>query len=331
MTERYRPPAAESSASNSLSDPAILDALPLRPVDLCRLGLVCRRLHEFLHENDANGIWQAAARRSWGVSSVDSWKKAAEYSSTVMEFDETIAFSSEVEPGCHATATLQLGLALPFRVAAVTGVIPITSERLRHASNFMEWSIKVCELPELRGIVMWIGVLFDGRGADMASGRPRQLRRCDCEGSAPHEAGCSMRRGTIRDALNPFRCTLRRSSSQRGFIQRFLDSNWQLAALSSTGWIWGAGIGGSLNPEMPTFGTGDVVRVSLDLQPGSRGTLSFAVNSGPWRVAVRQLFIPRLTPRPVYFYPVVHLTDVSRPGDADLPVEARVQAAMALE
>ena len=40
-------------------------------------------------------------------------------------------------------------------------------------------------------------------------------------------------------------------------------------------------------------------------------------------VAVRQLYARR-TPAPVYFYPSVHLTDISVPRDGDLPLEARV-------
>jgi len=41
---------------------------------------------------------------------------------------------------------------------------------------------------------------------------------------------------------------------------------------------------------------------------------------------VQQLFLPRSTPAPVLFYPIVHLTDVTLPRDDDLPIEARVEA-----
>jgi hypothetical protein len=66
------------------------------------------------------------------------------------------------------------------------------------------------------------------------------------------------------------------------------------------------------------------VRVRLDLSaPSRRGELSFAVNGGEAVVAVRQLYA-RCTPGPIYFYPSVHLTDISVPRDGDLPLKARV-------
>ena len=66
------------------------------------------------------------------------------------------------------------------------------------------------------------------------------------------------------------------------------------------------------------------MRVRLDLSaPSRRGELSFAVNGGEPVLAVRQLYA-RGTPAPIYFYPSVHLTDISVPRDGDLPLEARV-------
>lgn len=320
------PSTLTQTHSVRLMDPAILDALPLRPIDLCRLGLVCRGLRDLLASTGAEGIWRDAAVRSWGVTGVHSWATVAEHARTSMEFDETVAFGSTVHIGSPGWATLQLGSALPFRIAAATGSVPVSSERTRHASHTVEWSVTVARLPE-SGASLWIGVMFDGRGADATSRLPRRLHRCACTGANRCEDGmCELHGTTIRDALRPFLLDPGRRGRAGLFERWSAVTTWQICALSSKGWVWGAAIGGALVRGMPTFSQGDVVRVSLRLQPASRGSIAFAVNSGPWVTAVRQLFPARSTPRPVcLYYPIVHLTDVAHPlASADLPVEARV-------
>jgi hypothetical protein len=312
-------------------DPAILDALPLRPIDLCRLGLVCRGLRDSLASKGAEGLWRDAAVRSWGPTGVRSWATAAAHARTSMEFDETVAFGSTVHAGSQGWATLRLGSALPYRIAAATGSVPVSSDRTQHASHTVEWSVTVARLPDT-GASLWIGVMFDARGSD-TGGTPRRLHRCSCAGASQHEGRrCELRGGTIWDALRPFSSHSERRD-RPGLMNRWSDlTNWQICAIGSTGWVWGATIGCKLVSGMPTFSQGDVVHVSLHLPPKSRCSISFAVNSNPWVTAVRQLFPSRSTPQPVYFYPIVHLTDVAQPlASADLPVEASVQIQAAVE
>jgi len=216
-----------------LTDLAILDVLPLRPQDLGRLCLVCRGLRDLLSAAGAGGIWRGAAARIQATSAVDSWASAKAHAAKSFEFDEATAFASVVHAGSHDLATLQLGRALPYRVAAVSGAVPISSVR-RAPSTVVEWSLTVSELPALTGVVMWIGVLFDSRGADTQSGAPRRLERCGCSGVSPHDAGCALEGKTIRDALRPFAIGPR---ERAGIMQRFTDSNWRIAALGSTGWV----------------------------------------------------------------------------------------------
>jgi hypothetical protein len=114
----------------------------------------------------------------------------------------------------------------------------------------------------------------------------------------PHDAGCPMCGATLRDALLPFVPNaplpnvgaMHGSKHKTALIERFTDSQWALAGLGSTGWVWGASLGGRQIEGMPSFGTGDVVRVTLDLS--QRGKLSFSVNGGEPVVAVKQALRP---------------------------------------
>jgi hypothetical protein len=314
-------------------DTSILDVLPLRPIDLCRLGRVHRGLRNWFNTPEAEGIWRAAAARSWGATGVHSRATAADHGRTSMEFDEAVAVGSTVHVGSQSCAALQLGSALPYRIAAATGSVPVSSERAGRASHTVEWSVSVERLPESVA-VLWIGVTFDGRGAVATDGSPRRLHVCKCTGASMHEKregatgdqrpACPLHGATIWDALRPFQL----DPKKRGMLERWSDTTtWKIAALSCTGGVWGAAIEGSRVHGMPSFSEGDVVHVSLRLAPEMRGgSLAFAVNSGPWVTAVKQLFPPRWTPRPVYFYPIVHLTDIAHPPPSDdLPVEATVR------
>lgn len=304
---------------NPLAD--VLDLLPLRPLDLGRLSAVCHALRDIIGSPHAAGLWRESARRSWGGGTgVDSRRCAASFTAAVLDWDEAMAFGSTLS-GCdgHSHATLRLGSELPYRLAAVSAALPISSLGRRSSPAVTRWRVDVHGLPSLDGVVMWIGVIFDGRGAVEATGAPRRLRRCACTRAVPHEPGCAAQGETVRDALLPFVC----ASGRGGIIERFARSHWQLAALGSTGWVWGARLGGALVRGMSGFRQGDTVDVALDLKARS---LSFSVNGGPWVTAVRQLYCARSTPQPLLFYPIVHLTDISRPRDGDLPVVARVRA-----
>lgn len=351
----------------------VVTLLALRPSDLSRLHASCQRLRAWLTESDASVLWREATMRSWGVA-LDSWTLTAAHAATQLsDFDALTAFGAALGP-TDDVANLELhACRLPYRAAAVVGAVPISSQ----GGGTVEWTVHVHDMPRIAGVVLWIGVMYDVRGAEESwpASVPRRLLRCGCTRTAqvPHEVACpvELRGRTMRDALLPFvpnapptraatRSTaadssssvaaaaassvtastgfaastspaspakatggVRRASPPKALIERFHASPWHVAALGSTGWVWGAAPGGTAAAGLPRFSSGATVRVRLDRSTG-RCSLAFGVDGvcTP-TVAVKQLCM-RGTPQPVLFYPLVHLTDISSPADADLPLRARV-------
>ena len=435
----------------------VISLLALRPSDLSRLRASCQGLRTWLTASDASLIWREATLRCWGVG-LDSWALVAAHAPTrVSDFDATTGFGATLGPTDDVTSLELHACRLPYRAAAVVGAVPVSSQ----GGGTVEWTVRVLDMPRAAGVVLWIGVLFDVRGADecwtvppapppppssppqtprtpdrgslgcskcrmrqagcsacqakavppsapslpapLAPAHspaqpppamrlvPRRLLRCGCTRTAagtdgtscvPHEDGCpaALRGRTMRDALLPFvpnaplpRAATssssaasastsagataaassaaaaaasssaatattpspssssssssppaggKRAAPPKALIERFHDSPWHVAALGSTGWVWGAAPGGTAAAGLPRFGAGAAVRVRLDRSSG-RCSLSFGVDGAPLVVAVKQLCL-RGTPQPVLFYPMVHLTDISSPADGDLPLRARV-------
>ena len=102
-----------SVASHALFELALLDGLPLRPMDLGRLGLSCAALRALLHHANAHGVWQQAAVRSWGpavAAGCVGWAGCAQHRH--LDFDTVATFGAVIGPTDDA-ATLELGTMLP--------------------------------------------------------------------------------------------------------------------------------------------------------------------------------------------------------------------------
>ena len=100
-------------ASHALFELALLDGLPLRPMDLGRLGLSCAALRALLHHANAHGVWQQAAVRSWGpavAAGCVGWAGCAQHRH--LDFDTVATFGAVIGPTDDA-ATLELGTMLP--------------------------------------------------------------------------------------------------------------------------------------------------------------------------------------------------------------------------
>ena len=111
---------------------AVLDGLPLRPLDLCRLGLTCSTPRDLLSHGGAAALWRQAAVRSWGEAGAQcsSWSSARVLLSSRVAFDAVTAFGGRVGP-TDDLASLELGSVLPYRVAAAVASRPISSARRR--------------------------------------------------------------------------------------------------------------------------------------------------------------------------------------------------------
>ena len=224
-----------------LCELSVLDGLPLRPLDLCRLGSTCSALRDLLsHAGSCALLWRQAALRTWGEAGAQcsSWSSARAHTALHLDFDSVTAFGSRVGGPSDEHASLELGSVLPYRVAAAVASLPISSARRR----VVEWTVRIDALPKLEGVVLWMcaavprtpfscssvlvpaaltrtpltrsrarhrGVLHDSRGSEAGDGagsgspKPRRLRHCRCSG-VPHDAGCAARGATLRDALLPF-------------------------------------------------------------------------------------------------------------------------------
>ena len=100
-------------ASHALFELALLDGLPLRPMDLGRLGLSCAALRALLLHANAHGVWRQAAVRSWGpavAAGCVGWAGCAQHRH--LDFDTVATFSAVIGPTDDA-ATLELGTMLP--------------------------------------------------------------------------------------------------------------------------------------------------------------------------------------------------------------------------
>ena len=115
-----------------LCELAVLDGLPLRPLDLCRLGSTCSALRDLLSHGGAAALWRQAAVRSWGEAGAQcsSWSSARVLLSSRVAFDAVTAFGGRVGP-TDDLASLELGSVLPYRVAAAVASRPISSARRR--------------------------------------------------------------------------------------------------------------------------------------------------------------------------------------------------------
>ena len=173
-----------------LCELSVLDGLPLRPLDLGRLGSTCSALRDLLSHGGSCALWRQAALRTWGEAGeqCSSWSSARAYTASRLDFDSVTAFGSRVGP-TDELAILELGSVLPYRVAAAVASLPISSARRR----VVEWTVRVDALPKLEGVVLWIGVLHDSRGSEVGDGdgsrspRPRRLRNCRCSVAPPHD------------------------------------------------------------------------------------------------------------------------------------------------
>ena len=136
-----------------LCELAVLDGLPLRPLDLCRLGSTCSTLRDLLSHGGSCALWRQAALRTWGEAGAQcsSWSNARAHTSSRLDFDSVTAFGSRVGP-TDEHASLELGSVLPYRVAAAVASLPISSAIRR----VVEWTVRIDALPKLEGVVLWM-------------------------------------------------------------------------------------------------------------------------------------------------------------------------------
>ena len=122
--------------SLQLCELSVLDGLPLRPLDLGRLGSTCSALRDLLSHGGSCALWRQAALRTWGEAGAQcsSWSSARADTSSRLDFDSVTAFGSRVGP-TDELASLELGSVLPYRVAAAVASLPISSARRRVASQ----------------------------------------------------------------------------------------------------------------------------------------------------------------------------------------------------
>lgn len=136
-----------------LCEISVLDGLPLRPLDLCRLGSTCSALRDLLGHGGSCALWRQAALRTWGEAGAQcsSWSSARAHTSSHLDFDSVTAFGSRVGP-TDEHASLELGSVLPYRVAAAVASLPISSAIRR----VVEWTVRIDALPKLEGVVLWM-------------------------------------------------------------------------------------------------------------------------------------------------------------------------------
>lgn len=301
--------------------------------DLCYLAKTCRAVSASLPWSEV-AAHAAAASGLGGASGVGCARSmAAWYAKHSLAIDRGTAFGSRLSGAGRTCAELHLGgpqhglraaaaeaaeeqdeLSLRpslYRVATAVTSVGFSSRLARSIS----WSVRLVRLPQLDGVGLWLGIMYDKRGSAPAEEAP--LPAAGGGGPLHKQEEHLLTRETLSTALSPYRYS--GPVDRFNVSERWADSNWALLALGSNGYVQVSGT--TPRSFSRRLAVGDVVRVTVDFQANQ---LLFGLNGGQPRIAAKRL-LPRGVVPPLRVHAAVTLTDITKPLDEDESEHAAVE------